>query len=88
MPTISSYVSDEFAEAVGRAAGASSEKRIAPWIAEACRQRLERDGMLPGSAEAEARAKFDEALKRHGAAPLVAAIESLADSQLTSPTAP
>lgn len=43
---------------------------------------LAASGRLPGTPEADARAKFDEALKRHGAAPVLAKIDELADAQL------
>lgn len=53
MPTISAHVSDEIALAVTKAAPFSEQKKPGPYIAEAVRIRLERDGMLPGDAQAE-----------------------------------
>lgn len=60
MPTISAHVSDEFSEAVTAAASNSTEKKVAPWLAEAARQRLEREGMLPGNPNAEVLAAANE----------------------------
>lgn len=60
MPTISSHVSDEFARTVETAAAASAEKKVGPYIAEAVRRRLEREGMLPGDPQAEVLASAGE----------------------------
>ena len=53
MPTLGTYVSDEIADAVAAAAKETTGGKIAPWLGEAARQRLEREGRLPGSARAQ-----------------------------------
>lgn len=68
MPTLGTHVSDEFATIVESAALSSPEKKVGPYIAEAIRLRLERDGMLPGDPQAEVLAAaqqlgFDEAVQ-------------------------
>lgn len=82
MPTLGTHLQDDEAGAVEKAAASSPQKKVGPWIAEACRMRLAAEGRMPGTPEADARAKFDEALKRHGAAPVLAKIDELADAQL------
>lgn len=47
MPTLGTHVNEDFAATVERAAKVSPEKKVGPYISEAIRQRLERDGMLP-----------------------------------------
>jgi hypothetical protein len=53
MPTISAHVDEATAQAVLTAAKLSTEKKPGPWIGEAVRQRLERDGQLPCDPNAE-----------------------------------
>ena len=53
MPTISAHVSDEFNSAIASAAKVSSEKKVGPWLAESAKQRLIRDGMMPGDPATE-----------------------------------
>jgi hypothetical protein len=60
MPTLGAHFSDEEAETVGKAAGASTEKKVGPYIKEAVMQRLEREGMLPGNPHAEIIAAAEE----------------------------
>lgn len=49
MPTISAHVSEEVATAVELAAKATQEGKVGPYIAGAVCERLDRDGLLPGS---------------------------------------
>lgn len=60
MPTISTQTSEEEAKVIELAAGASEEKRISPYVLEAIRQRLAREGMLPGNVRAELLAAVEE----------------------------
>lgn len=53
MPTIGAHVSDDLEAVIKSAAKASPEKKPGPWLAEAARQRLEREGMMPGNPMAE-----------------------------------
>ena len=64
MPTFGAHFSDDEAPSVEAAAKAAAQK-LAPYIADAVRARMQREGMLPGSPEAEALA---------GARDLIAAI--------------
>ena len=56
MPTFGAHFSDDEATHVEAAAKAAGQK-LAPYIADAVRARMQRDGMLPGSAEADALAE-------------------------------
>lgn len=47
MPTFGTYFTDEEAEAVNAAAGMSKEGKPSPYIAEAVRQRMKREGIKP-----------------------------------------
>ncbi len=49
MPTISAHVSEEEAKAVEVAAAAAPEGKPSPYVREAVLQRLDREGLLPGS---------------------------------------
>jgi predicted hydrolase (HD superfamily) len=60
MPSLGVYFSDEEATAVDAAAVVSPEKKPSPYIAEAVRQRLSREGMLPGNPRAEINAAIEE----------------------------
>lgn len=60
MPTISTVATEEEAKAIEIAAGASEEKRVSPYVLEAIRQRMSREGMLPGNPRAEINAAIDE----------------------------
>ena len=53
MPTLGVHFSDDEAPSVEAAAKAAGQK-LAPYIADAVRARMQREGMLPGSPEAEA----------------------------------
>ncbi len=53
MPTIGAHVSEAEEQAVKIAAAASPEKKPSPYAAEAIRQRLSREGLLPGTKEEE-----------------------------------
>ena len=53
MPTFGAHFSDDEAPSVEAAAKAAGQK-LAPYIAAAVRARMQREGMLPGSPEAEA----------------------------------
>ena len=53
MPTLGVHFPDDEAPSVEAAAKASGQK-LAPYIADAVRSRMQREGMLPGSPEAEA----------------------------------
>ena len=64
MPTLGVHFPDDEAPSVEAAAKAAGQK-LAPYIADAVRSRMQREGMLPGSPEAEALA---------GARDLIAAI--------------
>ena len=56
MPTLGVHFSDDEAPHVEAAAKAAGQK-LAPYIADAVRARMQREGMLPGSPEAEALAE-------------------------------
>jgi hypothetical protein len=60
MPTLGAHFSDDEAPAVEAAAKVSPEKKTGPYIAEAVRQRMGREGMLPGNPHAELIAAADE----------------------------
>lgn len=60
MPTLGTHLSDELADTVEGIAKTSPEKKVGPWIAEAIRQRLEREGKLPGDPAAEVVAAAEE----------------------------
>lgn len=49
MPSLGVYFTDEEAEAVERAASVSPEKKPSPYIAQAVRDRLGKEGQLPGN---------------------------------------
>jgi hypothetical protein len=51
MPTLGSHFSETEAAIVAKAAKASGSEKVSPYIAEAVRQRLEREGFLPGTKE-------------------------------------
>ncbi len=53
MPTLGVHFPDNEAGAVEIAAKASPEKKVGRYIAEAVRQRMERDGTLPADPTAE-----------------------------------
>ena len=56
MPTLGAHFSDDEAPLV-EAAAKAAEQKVAPYIAEAVRMRMQREGMLPGTPEAEAMAE-------------------------------
>ena len=56
MPTLGVYFSNNEARHVATAAKASGEN-VSPYIADAVRSRMQREGMLPGTPEAEALAE-------------------------------
>ena len=56
MPTLSGHFSEDEAPHVEAAAKAAGQK-LAPYIADAVRSRMQREGMLPGSPEADALAE-------------------------------
>ncbi len=56
MPTFGAHFSADEAPSVEAAAKAAGQK-LAPYIADAVRSRMQREGMLPGSPEAEALAE-------------------------------
>ena len=58
MPTLGAYVTDEIASAINAAAEETTGGKIAPWLGEAARQRLEREGRLPGTDRAKAIAEM------------------------------
>lgn len=58
MPTLGAYVNDEIARAINAAAEETTGGKIAPWLGEAARQRLEREGRLPGTDRAKAIAEM------------------------------
>jgi hypothetical protein len=60
MPSFGTYFSDEEAPAVEAAARISPEKKVAPYIAEAVRQRMAREGTLPTDPRAELLAAAEE----------------------------
>jgi hypothetical protein len=60
MPTISAHVDEKTAETIENAARVSDEKKVGPYVAEAVRQRLAREGMLPGNPHAEIIAAAEE----------------------------
>jgi hypothetical protein len=49
MPTLGAHVSDEEFKAVELAAEASPERKVGPYCAEAIRERLRREGLMPGA---------------------------------------
>ncbi len=49
MPSLGVYLNEENAALVEKAAKASGSEKVSPYIAEAVRQRLEREGHLPGT---------------------------------------
>lgn len=59
MPTIGAHVSDDDNTAVEIAAKAANVK-VGTWATEAIRQRLSREGMLPGNPRAEINAAIEE----------------------------
>ena len=65
MPTFGAHFSDDEAHSVEAAAKAAGQK-LAPYIAEAVRSRMQREGMLPGSPEAEAMAEAREMIAAIG----------------------
>ena len=67
MPTFGAHFSDDEAHIVEAAAKAAGQK-LAPYIADAVRSRMQREGMLPGSAEAEAQAEAREMIAAVGPA--------------------
>ena len=65
MPTFGAHFSDDEAHSVEAAAKAAGQK-LAPYIADAVRARMQRDGMFPGSPEAEALAEAREMIAAVG----------------------
>ena len=65
MPTFGAHFSDAEARSVEAAAKAAGQK-LAPYIADAVRARMQREGMLPGSPEAEALAEAREMIAAVG----------------------
>lgn len=54
MPSLGTYVSDDLARAIQAGADLNNDGKPSPWIAEACRQRAEREGLLESDNTAEA----------------------------------
>jgi len=65
MPTLGVHFPDDEAHIVEAAAKAAGQK-LAPYIAGAVRARMQRDGMLPGSPEADALAEAREMIAAIG----------------------
>jgi hypothetical protein len=65
MPTLGTHFTDSEAERIQEIAAVSPQKRVSPWIGEAIRQRLEREGLLPGSPSADS-ARLAAELSRPG----------------------
>jgi len=65
MPTLGVHFPDDEAPSVEAAAKAAGQK-LAPYIADAVRSRMQREGMLPGSPEAEALAEAREMIAAIG----------------------
>ena len=65
MPTLAAHFSEDEAPHVEAAAKAAGQ-RLAPYIADAVRSRMAREGMLPGSPEAEALAAARDLLAAIG----------------------
>lgn len=53
MPTLGAHFPDNVVETVENAAKASPEQKVGPYIVEAVRQRMAREGTLPGNPYAE-----------------------------------
>jgi hypothetical protein len=70
MPTISAHLPDQEFDAFETAVKASAEKKQGPYIAEAVRQRMEREGMLPGNPHAELVAAAEEVGIEHAVSAL------------------
>lgn len=66
MPTLGTHVSDEIAAAIVEAAAADAGGKESRWIGEACVQRLERDGRLPGSEDAKVLAEARDLIQAIG----------------------
>jgi hypothetical protein len=60
MPTLGAHFTDDFSAIIEGVAATSPEKKVGPWITEACRQRLEREGLLPNNPRAEVLAAIEE----------------------------
>lgn len=60
MPTLGGHFPEEEASSVRRAASASEQKQVGPYIVEAVRQRLARDGLMPANPKAELLAAVEE----------------------------
>lgn len=70
MPTLSAHFQDDEAELVEKAAQVSGQK-IGPYIADAVRTRMLREGQIPGTQEAEARKIFEDIMKAEGAKEMI-----------------
>ena len=66
MPTLGAHFSDDEAPLV-EAAAKAAEQKVATYIAEAVRMRMQREGMLPGTPEAEAMARARDLISTMGA---------------------
>lgn len=60
MPTLGGHFPDDEVQSVKDAASVSAQKQVGPYIVEAVRQRMARDGMMPGNPKAELLAAVEE----------------------------
>jgi len=70
MPTLGAHFSDDMAEAVEKAAKSSPEEKVGPYMAEAVRQRMEREGTLAHNPRAILIAAAEEVGIEHAVAAL------------------
>lgn len=60
MPTLGAHFPDDEAKIVENAAAVSPQEKTGPYIVEAVRQRLQREGLLPVNERAEVLAAIEE----------------------------
>lgn len=60
MPTLGGHFPEDEVADVKAAASLSPQKQVGPYIVEAVRQRMARDGMMPGNPKAELLAAVEE----------------------------
>jgi hypothetical protein len=77
-------MSDDDAGNLQRIAAQSPQRKVGPWIGEAIRQRLEREGLLPGTPVYNVRELAAQAADVIGADRVIAMLTALGGEKLTS----
>lgn len=77
MPSLAGHFPDPLAEIVEAAASTSPEKKVGPYITEAVRQRLEREGFIPNTPRSAVRDLALAAAETAGEEAVIAALTAV-----------